>query len=82
MEQRIHVLGGVLAPCGLAAALALLIAMPAQALQPICVNSPENPSVILGLLGAAAAAYPVARARLGRWLRRRQDDSTSNPSQE
>jgi len=28
-----------------------------------CVNSPENPTLILGLLGGAAAAIPLIRAR-------------------
>ena len=38
-------------------------AVPAQALQGLCSNSPENPTVILGMLCAAAAGYPYARAR-------------------
>jgi len=29
-----------------------------------CVNSPENPSVVLGLLGGGAASLPWLRARI------------------
>ncbi len=32
--------------------------VPAQALQTLCTNSPENPTAILGLLCAGAAGYP------------------------
>ncbi len=38
-------------------------ALPAQALQIVCSNSPENPTAILGLLCAAAAGYPYVRGR-------------------
>jgi XrtJ-associated TM-motif-TM protein len=31
-----------------------------------CVNSPENPTALLGLIGAAACAVPALRARLRR----------------
>jgi hypothetical protein len=39
-------------------------AAPALALQGLCVISPENPTAILGLLGAGAAGYPYLRQRL------------------
>jgi hypothetical protein len=56
---------------------ALLLAPDVFALQPICIHSPENPTVVLGLLGAAAAAYPVARERarelIGRVRRGRRE---------
>jgi hypothetical protein len=42
---------------------ALLLAPDAFATQGLCVNSPENPTVVLGLLGAAAAGYPMVRER-------------------
>ena len=42
---------------------ALLLAPDAFATQGLCVNSPENPTVVLGLIGAAAAGYPVVRER-------------------
>jgi XrtJ-associated TM-motif-TM protein len=29
-----------------------------------CVDSPENPTVVLALIGAAAAAFPLARSYL------------------
>lgn len=29
-----------------------------------CVNSPENPTVVLGLIGAAGASFASARARI------------------
>jgi XrtJ-associated TM-motif-TM protein len=40
-----------------------------------CTDSPENPTVVLGLLGAASAAVPWLRAR---WQSRRRDASPSN----
>jgi len=40
-------------------------ALPALALQPLCTASPENPTVILALLGAAAAGGQ----RLRQWRR-------------
>lgn len=43
----------------------------AQALQSLCNNSPENPSVVLGLLGAAAAGYPYALGRAKAFLKRK-----------
>ena len=60
------------------AALSLLgcWAAPAYALQGLCSNSPENPTAILGLLGAAAASYPYARERARRLLARRRDTET------
>jgi len=33
-------------------------------------SSPENPSIVLGLLGAGVAAFPIVRARLKRRCRR------------
>jgi XrtJ-associated TM-motif-TM protein len=73
MEEKF----GILFRGGIAAALTLLVAMPAQALQGLCDHSPENPTAILGLLSGAAAAYPVVRARLGQW-RRRAGNISSN----
>jgi XrtJ-associated TM-motif-TM protein len=35
-----------------------------------CVDSPENPTAVLGLLGAAAAAYPWLKRRAAALLRR------------
>lgn len=49
---------------------ALLLAPDVFALQPICVNSPENPTVVLGLIGAAAAGYPLVRERARGLFRR------------
>ena len=53
--------------------LALLgsYAAPAMALQTLCLNSPENPTAILGLLGAAAGGYPWLRQRLKHWRDRK-----------
>ena len=42
---------------------ALLLAPDVFATQGLCVNSPENPTVVLGLVGAAAAGYPLLRER-------------------
>ena len=44
---------------------ALLLAPDVFATQGLCVNSPENPTVVLGLIGAAAAGYPLVRERAG-----------------
>ena len=55
-----------------AAVFSLLLATPAFALQSLCSNSPENPTVILSLLGAAAAGYPWLRQR-GRDLFKRKN---------
>ena len=52
---------------------ALLLAPDAWALQPVCVNSPENPTLVLGLVGAAAAGYPLLRDKARGLLRRRRD---------
>ena len=41
-----------------------------------CVVSPENPSVILGLIGAGVAAFPFVRAHL-----RRKGTDAPEPSQ-
>jgi hypothetical protein len=49
----------------------LLLAPDAFALQSLCQNSPENPTVVLGLIGAAAAAYPMARERARSFFKRR-----------
>ncbi|MDB5974945.1 MAG: hypothetical protein JWR07_1705 [Nevskia sp.] len=51
----------------------LLTAAPAFADLGGCVDSPENPSWILGLLGGAAAGLLWLRARLSRRLRRGVD---------
>jgi len=51
---------------------AVLAAQPALAQQPLCQNSPENPTAILGLLGAAVTGYPYARDRLRQVLARRK----------
>ncbi len=40
-----------------------------------CVNSPENPTLVLGALGAAASGLPWLRARLGSRRSRRAADS-------
>ena len=39
---------------------------PASALDG-CVNSPENPTAVLGALGLAAAGLPWLRAKLRQW---------------
>jgi XrtJ-associated TM-motif-TM protein len=39
-----------------------------------CDDSPENPTVVLGLLGAASAGVPWLRAR---WTSRRRDTERS-----
>jgi len=49
---------------GLLTIAALLTPASAWALPGGCVVSPENPSVILGLIGAAAAGAPFVLARL------------------
>ena len=54
-----------------AALCALLLAPDAFALQGLCVNSPENPTVLLGLLGAAAAGYPMLRDRARSYFKRK-----------
>jgi XrtJ-associated TM-motif-TM protein len=56
---------------GFAVLNALLLASPAWALQGLCSNSPENPSLILGLIGAAAAGYPALSARVRHFIRRK-----------
>ena len=57
----------------IAALLALAYAAPALALQPLCTtNSPENPTAILGLLGAGVAGYPYLRQRAKDWAARRR----------
>ena len=38
-----------------------------------CVDSPENPTWILGLLGGAAAATPWLHGKLSEWKRCRGD---------
>jgi XrtJ-associated TM-motif-TM protein len=53
-----------------AVALTALAATPAFALGG-CADSPENPTWILGLLGAAAAGAPWLRGKLSEWKRRR-----------
>ena len=61
--------------------LALLLSPDALALQSLCQNSPENPTVVLGLIGAAAAGYPLLRDRIRALFKRnsgtvRQEDRT------
>ncbi|MFI4978957.1 MAG: PExPT-CTERM protein [Nevskiales bacterium] len=56
---------------GLLGFCALLLAPDAFALQTLCQNSPENPTVVLGLIGAAAAGYPVARERARTFFKRK-----------
>ena len=46
-------------------------AVPALALQQLCTSSPENPTLILGLLGAGAAGVPYLRHRARTWLGRK-----------
>lgn len=36
-----------------------------------CVNSPENPTAVLGMLGGAVAGYPWLKAKVAERLRRR-----------
>jgi XrtJ-associated TM-motif-TM protein len=38
-----------------------------------CVDSPENPTVVLGLLGAAAAGLPWLKARIASRLAKHSD---------
>lgn len=40
-----------------------------------CVDSPENPTAVLGLLGAASASVPWLRAR---WQSRRSNTGSAN----
>lgn len=47
----------------LAVAAAFAVTLPMHA-QGGCVNSPENPTVVLGLVGTAGAFFASARARL------------------
>jgi XrtJ-associated TM-motif-TM protein len=47
----------------LCSASLLAIALPLHA-QTGCDNSPENPTVVLGLVGAAGALFSTVRARL------------------
>ena len=47
----------------LTAAVVFTAAMPLHA-QGGCVNSPENPTVVLGLIGTAGAFLASARARI------------------
>jgi len=49
-----------------AAAFALLVAAPLRA-QSGCADSPEDPTVVLALVAAAGALFPVAR----KWLKAR-----------
>jgi XrtJ-associated TM-motif-TM protein len=59
----------------LTVSLAVLVAAFAPALafgQNGCINSPENPTAILVLVGAAGAAVPSLRGRLSRYLRSRR----------
>jgi XrtJ-associated TM-motif-TM protein len=46
-----------------ASAALLLVALPLNA-QTGCVNSPENPTVVLALVGSAGAFLASARARI------------------
>ena len=47
----------------LGCALILVIAAPLHA-QTGCTDSPENPTVVLGLVGGAGALFSVVRARM------------------
>ncbi|SNS23530.1 XrtJ-associated TM-motif-TM protein [Granulicella rosea] len=47
-------------------ALVILIAPLAAHAQTGCDNSPENPTIVLALVGGAGAAFTSLRARLGR----------------
>jgi XrtJ-associated TM-motif-TM protein len=47
----------------LGGALFLLVAMPLHA-QTGCTDSPENPTVVLGLVGSAGALFSIIGARL------------------
>lgn len=47
-------------------ALVILIAPLAAHAQTGCDNSPENPTLVLALVGGAGAAFTSLRARLGR----------------
>jgi XrtJ-associated TM-motif-TM protein len=49
----------------LVAVVVVLCAMPVYA-QNGCINSPENPTVILALVGSAGAFLASARGRFGR----------------
>ncbi len=51
------------------AALALIFAVPAFA-QSGCVNSPENPTALLAVVGTAAGFFSYARARRDRRKKR------------
>ena len=51
--------------------------VPAQALQILCNNSPENPTAILGLLCAGAAGYPYLRGRAKSLFKRREQSGNS-----
>jgi XrtJ-associated TM-motif-TM protein len=53
------------------AALLLLVAVPLHA-QTGCTDSPENPTVVLALVGSAGALFSTARAR---WKARRNSSS-------
>jgi XrtJ-associated TM-motif-TM protein len=48
---------------GLVGATALLMAAPLYA-QTGCTDSPENPTVVLALVGGAGALFSVVRARM------------------
>jgi XrtJ-associated TM-motif-TM protein len=53
--------------------LFLLAALPLHA-QSGCVDSPENPTAVLGLIGAAGALYVPVRNKLARlWCNRRNN---------
>ncbi len=53
--------------------LALLggYATPALALQGLCTTSPENPTVVLGMLAAGAAGVPYLSHRARAWFGRK-----------
>lgn len=50
----------------LAVAAVMLIAPAALFAQGGCVNSPECPTLVLGLVGAASAVFTAGRARMHR----------------
>jgi hypothetical protein len=43
-----------------------------------CVNSPENPTLVLAMLGSAATGLPWARARLSAWRKQRSASAAAD----
>lgn len=50
----------------------LLAALPLHA-QGGCVDSPENPTAVLGLIGVAGVLYAPVKNKLASWWRHRRD---------